>query len=262
MLTIARFSDRTGLSASALRFYERKGLLVPAQRLSNGYRVYALSQVKQARFINSLREAGLSLASIRAFLSARGAARTQLLEAWRAEVAARMLSLQIANQYLDRLEPDAPQIHLERWDAPSEIAWVPVSGPAGPLPFLAELEPRKRELTALGYRVLAGGFARVVRRVGSRLEGELGFRIQPRRRKAADVRVETVPPALFATLECRVDDQKAAHRVFDFLTQFGFAPTGVNFERYLPGATDRYLLMIAVAPQSAHGRAAAVFGPP
>ncbi len=261
MLTIARFSDRTGLSASALRFYERKGLLLPARRLSNGYRVYAASQVKQARFINSLREAGLSLASIRAFLSARGAAQTQLLEAWRAEVAARMLSLQIANQYLDRLEPDAPQLHLGRWDAPSEMAWVPASGRAGPLPFLAELEPRKREFTARGYRVLAGGFAKVVRRVGGRLEGELGFRIQPRRRKAGDLRVETVPPALFATLECRVDDQKAAHRVFDFLAQFGFAPTGVNFERYLPGATDRYLLMIAVVPLGTWAKRPPIFGP-
>ncbi|GEN13162.1 MerR family regulatory protein [Myxococcus fulvus] len=50
MLSISQFSKRCGISASALRFYERKGLLVPVERQENGYRAYSPQQVVEARF--------------------------------------------------------------------------------------------------------------------------------------------------------------------------------------------------------------------
>ena len=38
----------------------------------------------------------------------------------------------------------------------------------------------------------------------------------------------------------------AAHRVFRFLDEPGFRPGSLHLERFLPGASDRYLLMMAV----------------
>ena len=142
MLSISHFSERCGLSPSALRFYERKGLLVPARRLENGYRAYAPEQVADARFLGSLRAAGIPLRSIRDFLRRDARSREEMLTAWRQEMAARLLSLQVANQYLRGLRPERPPLHLEHWSEPSVLIWFPASAPEGPLPFRAEVASR------------------------------------------------------------------------------------------------------------------------
>jgi len=248
MLTIAQFSDRTGISPSALRFYERKGLLVPANRLANGYRVYTPEQVDQALLITSLRETGVSVAAIREFIRADAAKRQALLDQWRREVTARLLSIQMADQFLQGFQPDQPQIHLHRWAEPSVLLWFPASAAPGPLPFGQAIAERQKQLERANVAILGGGFARTIDIVDGALHGEVGFRVKPARRYPADARAEAVPPTLFATLTCAVDDEKSAHRVFRFLASFGFKPSGLHLERYLPLEPDRYQLMIAVAP--------------
>lgn len=37
MMTIAQFAERTDMVPSALRFYESKGILIPAERHENGH---------------------------------------------------------------------------------------------------------------------------------------------------------------------------------------------------------------------------------
>ncbi|MGK4005751.1 MerR family transcriptional regulator [Sorangium sp. So ce1036] len=246
MLTISQFADQSGISPSALRFYQRKGLLVPASRRENGYRVYAPGQVADARFLSSLRAAGISLSAIREFLRLDGPAREAMLGAWRREMAARLLSLQIADQYLRGMGASQPPLHLEHWKEPSVLVWFPATAPEGPLPFRADVLARKRELLRRGISVLTSGYVRTLDLVDGQLHGEVGFRIQPRRRLPRGARRQDVPPTLFATLECAARDEKAAHRVFRFLHELGFQPEGLHLERYLPGAPDGYLLMIAV----------------
>ncbi|MGE5591707.1 MAG: MerR family transcriptional regulator [Bacillota bacterium] len=247
MLTIAQFGDRTGISPSALRFYERKGLLAPAKRLANGYRVYASTQMEEAQLINSLREAGVSVAAIREFLELDAAGRQKMLVQWRQEVAARLLSIQMADQYLRGLRPDRPQIHLHRWEEPSVLLWFPATAPLEPLPFAPALAEHGKKLQRVGVTVLSGGYVRTLDIVDSRLVGEVGFRVKPGRgRFPAGVRVQETPPTLFATLVCTTDDEKAAHRIFQFLYEFGFVTAGLHLERYLPGVSDRYQLMVAV----------------
>ncbi|MFK7692027.1 MerR family transcriptional regulator [Paenibacillus sp. HJGM_3] len=62
-MKINAFSYRTGLSPSALRFYDRKGLLSPT-RMSNGYRLYSEDQIGTALQIHSLRQADVPLEDI------------------------------------------------------------------------------------------------------------------------------------------------------------------------------------------------------
>lgn len=244
MLTIAQFADRTGISPSALRFYERKGLLVPARRLENGYRVYAPEQVAEAQLINSLRQADVSLADIGRFLDLDAAGRAALLARWRREATARLLTVQMAGQYLNRLQPDQPQIHLLQWEEPSTLLWFPVSAPPGPLPFADAAADLTRRLG----NVLSGGYVRTLDLLNGMLKGEVGVRVQFRRgqRPPAEARVQEIPPTLFAMLECTTADEKAAHRIFRFMHEFGFTPTGLHLERYLEGESDRYQLLIAV----------------
>mgnify|MGYP000122861789 CR=1 FL=1 len=61
-----------GLQSSAVRFYERQGLLAPS-RLSNGYRVYSREAVEALRFIVRAKELGFTLEQIREVLNIRRA---------------------------------------------------------------------------------------------------------------------------------------------------------------------------------------------
>jgi len=71
-LTIGALARRLNLSTSALRFYEREGLLVPAQRSASGYRLYPPSAEKTLRFIRRAQRLGFALSDIKALLEAEG----------------------------------------------------------------------------------------------------------------------------------------------------------------------------------------------
>ena len=64
MLSVTQLARRCGVSRSAVLYYERKGLLLPAIRSENGYRWYGEKQVKTLRNILAYRSYGLSVAQI------------------------------------------------------------------------------------------------------------------------------------------------------------------------------------------------------
>lgn len=70
-LTIIELGERTGLASSALRFYERKGLLRSSGR-SGGMRVYDESAVEQVALIDLLKIVGFTLGEIAELLDGRG----------------------------------------------------------------------------------------------------------------------------------------------------------------------------------------------
>jgi serine/threonine protein phosphatase PrpC len=68
-MAIGEFSERSGLSARRLRTYATEGLISPAAvDPSSGYRYYSPGQLTEAMVIDALRQAGMPLADIRAFL--------------------------------------------------------------------------------------------------------------------------------------------------------------------------------------------------
>ncbi len=66
-LTIGELARRAGLRASALRFYERAGLLAAPRRVA-GQRRYPAAALGTLALIHLGQECGLSLAEIRALL--------------------------------------------------------------------------------------------------------------------------------------------------------------------------------------------------
>jgi PPM family protein phosphatase len=69
LMAIGEFSERSGLSAKRLRTYASEGLLAPAAvDPSSGYRYYSPGQLAEALVIDALRQAGVPLADICAFL--------------------------------------------------------------------------------------------------------------------------------------------------------------------------------------------------
>lgn len=70
LMTIGQLSAGTGVPASTIRFWERRGLLDPARRQS-GQRRYAPAAVRSVVLLRLLQEAGLTLADIRRFRAER-----------------------------------------------------------------------------------------------------------------------------------------------------------------------------------------------
>ncbi|MEU3661105.1 MerR family transcriptional regulator [Streptomyces sp. NPDC032940] len=70
MRSIGETARDSGLGVSALRFYDRAGVLVPARvDPVSGYRWYAPEQVEEARVLARLRRAGMPLADLRLVLA-------------------------------------------------------------------------------------------------------------------------------------------------------------------------------------------------
>jgi len=70
-LTIKEFSEFTGISASALRFYEKEGVFLPAMRDDANYRIYLATQITLAKMVRVLSEINVSLSEIRSLNESR-----------------------------------------------------------------------------------------------------------------------------------------------------------------------------------------------
>ncbi|MEU2622938.1 MerR family transcriptional regulator [Streptomyces sp. NPDC007157] len=80
MRSIGEMARDSGLGVSALRFYDRAGVLVPAWvDPVSGYRWYEPEQVEEARLLAWLRRAGMPLADIRLVLASWSGADTDLV---------------------------------------------------------------------------------------------------------------------------------------------------------------------------------------
>ena len=71
MLKISELSERTGLSAHTLRYYEKYGLINASNRSETGYRFYTDSDVRRVQFVKTARNTGFSLSDIGQLLSIR-----------------------------------------------------------------------------------------------------------------------------------------------------------------------------------------------
>lgn len=81
VLTVSEVAHRSGFAASALRFYEKEGL-IHASRTSGGQRRYARSVLRRLAFIRAASNVGLSLEEVRDELSRLPEARTPTKADW------------------------------------------------------------------------------------------------------------------------------------------------------------------------------------
>jgi DNA polymerase-3 subunit beta len=81
LLSIGEFAGRSGLSRSALRFYDQTELLRPrVVDPDSGYRYYAVEQLEQALLVRRLRLAELPVGALREYLAAGSERRRVILE--------------------------------------------------------------------------------------------------------------------------------------------------------------------------------------
>ncbi|MDE3196592.1 MAG: MerR family transcriptional regulator, partial [Acidobacteriota bacterium] len=68
MLTVSKLASACGVSRTTILYYESIGLLRPARRGAGKYRVFSEGEAARLRQIRAWRDAGLSLADIRAIV--------------------------------------------------------------------------------------------------------------------------------------------------------------------------------------------------
>ena len=71
MLTIGKVAERAQVTADSIRFYEREGLIKPAQKSESGYRLYTEEAIRRIGFIKHAQQCGFSLIEIRELLDLR-----------------------------------------------------------------------------------------------------------------------------------------------------------------------------------------------
>src|SRR6478735_1499133 len=81
LLTMAEVASRSGFAPSALRYYERAGLIA-ATRTSGNQRRYERAVLRRLAFIRAARNVGLSLDEVRAELARLPAERTPTTADW------------------------------------------------------------------------------------------------------------------------------------------------------------------------------------
>ncbi|MEU6848479.1 MerR family transcriptional regulator [Actinacidiphila alni] len=101
MRSIGEMARSSGLSVSALRFYDGAGVLVPARvDPVNGYRWYGPEQFEEARLLARLRRAGMPLADLRLVLAGWSSTDTELVR-------------RLLQTHLNRLERDLSDARRE-----------------------------------------------------------------------------------------------------------------------------------------------------
>lgn len=106
-MTISEVSEKYGLSADTLRYYEKAGLIPRVRRRESGIRDYSETDCGWVEFIKCMRGAGLSIETLVEYVNLyRKGARTvrkrrDLLISERARLKAKMKEL---SQVLDRLD--------------------------------------------------------------------------------------------------------------------------------------------------------------
>jgi MerR family redox-sensitive transcriptional activator SoxR len=106
-LTIGEISERTGVAPSALRYYERQGL-IHAARSDGGQRRYHREIIRRVSFIRVAQQVGLSLDDISEALASLPGRRTpsqqdwhRLSTAWRPRIDERIAMLERLRDRLD-----------------------------------------------------------------------------------------------------------------------------------------------------------------
>jgi len=69
MLTIGRVAQKVGVRPSALRYYEAQGIVRPAARRPNGYRIYTDDSIKLLLFVKRAQALGITLKEVKRLLN-------------------------------------------------------------------------------------------------------------------------------------------------------------------------------------------------
>jgi DNA-binding transcriptional MerR regulator len=150
-MTIQTFSKRTGISKSALRYYESENLLHPI-RSKNGYRLYSEDQIATVKLISSLRLAGVSIKDIQMYLKENEVVRQQMIRNWIKNLKEKHQLISVSLRFLESYQENG-QVYLLERDSEKIVWFIAESNPGK---FGNHFRQRKRELERLNIPINNG----------------------------------------------------------------------------------------------------------
>lgn len=246
--TIQEFSNKTGIPPSKLRFYDKKGLLKPSTRLENGYRAYTPDQVHLAKMIDSLRQAGIAMNDIKRYGDATELEKKTLLEQWKKDLDKQMEAIIAARKFVGGLKADKSQtLLLSKWEKEKILVWQKVETDRKAHPFKPYFSQAKDRLH--GQVASDHVYVKTDAITSTSIIGEIGFEVDRNVALEEDdtIRLERVPPTLFAVLEnCLADDAFLCFSYIQVVIRYGFEPADYKLERYTNIDEDRYDFLIPI----------------
>ncbi|MFE3575494.1 MerR family transcriptional regulator [Lysinibacillus sp. NPDC059133] len=150
LMTIQDFAERTGISKSALRYYESQNLLRSVSRDISGYRVYSEDQVEVAKLISSLRLADIPIKNIQAYLEESDEiTRQKMMDNWIQMIKGRLDILNVSLRYLES-ENTSKNIYLLEKSA-EKIIWFFAESEIGE--FREIVNKKAKELEQLNIQI-------------------------------------------------------------------------------------------------------------
>lgn len=128
-MRVGELAQTAGVTSSAIRFYERVGLLPTPDRTAAGYREYGADALNHLSFIQAGQSLGLTLAELRTIITFReqGTAPcahvVALLEAHEQQISNRIAELRVLKSELHRLAERARQLDPAACD-PADVCQV------------------------------------------------------------------------------------------------------------------------------------------
>lgn len=128
-MRIGELARRSGVPATALRYYDELGLLPESRRTESGYRIYGGEALDRLAFIRAAQAVGLTLAEVREVLGVRDAGEapcrvvTELIAQRHAAVRVKIAELRQLERELALLRTRATKLHPRDCD-PSGICHV------------------------------------------------------------------------------------------------------------------------------------------
>ncbi|WP_214483926.1 MerR family transcriptional regulator [Bacillus sp. SM2101] len=247
-MKINDFAQKTGIPSSTLRFYDRKQVLVPEERLANGYRMYTENQIKQAQFIHSLRQADVSITDIQLYLTADHETKSKLVRGWRENIESKLSALHIAQKYLGGFHPENEGIYLVKWNEPRDFIWFTHTVERKMNPFHAFIESDRHKALQLGLTIIPEIYIRTHETNNTQMTGEIGFQIKSYYNEVSEegINFESYPPTLFTTIKYPIHNEYICFHYMKVIQQYGFIPKGQKMERYESEDATYFQLMIPV----------------
>lgn len=130
-MNIGELARRSGVPTTALRYYEKAGLLPAPQRTPSGYRSYEPDTLPRVAFLRAAQAVGLTLGEIRDIMTIRDAGSApcahvlELIESHRLEVQSRIQELQRLERDLRHLASQAAAVDPSQCDPAGVCAVIP-----------------------------------------------------------------------------------------------------------------------------------------
>ncbi len=133
-MKIGELARRSGVAPTALRYYEKAGLLPESRRTESGYRAYDAGVLSRLAFIRAAQAVGLTVAEIREVIGIRDAGSApcahvlDLIERHRTEVQSRIRQLQQLEHDLTLLATSGVNVDPSQCDPSGVCRVIPSDG--------------------------------------------------------------------------------------------------------------------------------------